>query len=171
MGTEAAKKAATRLCGFLPRSAASDPAIFLTGLVQLFAAYPLTVVEAALSPLSGLPSKYPMMPSLAEVRQELEERYAPILRAAERERARQQTISHLRIAGPVTPRPTMEQLRAQYGENFGLTKVDDADAAERRQRMSERGRRMVSERLYPGVDPDRGFSPALEEALSKKNEH
>lgn len=117
-----------------------------------------------------------MMPSIAEIKAELEERYAPILRAAERERARNQTISHLRIAGPVSPRPTLQELKQKYGPNFGLTKVEDVDnERERRQRrvaMSERGNRWVLEQdcLKAGVDPDRGYSPALEKVLRKSKE-
>jgi hypothetical protein len=143
---------------------------------MLFSSYPLQVVEAVLSPISGIPAKYKFFPSIAEVKSELEERYAPILRAIERERACNQTISHLRIAGPVAPRPTLEELRAKYGPRWGLREVEeDADAVERRQRraaMSERGNRIVLEHYCreAGVDPDRGYSPALEKVLKKSKE-
>jgi hypothetical protein len=165
---------AHRLIAFYPAIAASDPTVFVAGLVMLLGNYPREVVESALSPLSGIPSKYKFIPSLVGVKEELEERYAPILRAAERERARNQTITHLRIAGPVTQRPTLEELKQKYGPTFGLTKVEDVDD-ERRQRraaMTVRGNRIVLERdcREAGVDPDRGFSAALEKVLRKSKE-
>src|SRR6476659_3713757 len=86
-----AKEQAHRLIAFYPAIAASDPTVFVAGLVMLFSSYPLQVVEAVLSPISGIPAKYKFFPSIAEVKSELEERYAPILRAIERERACNQT--------------------------------------------------------------------------------
>ncbi len=96
--------------------AASDPEIFVTGMAQIFMAYPAHLVESALSPLSGLPSKHKFLPSLAEIKQELEERFQPYRALAQIAEAKRQ------LAGPPPPpRPTIEELRAKHGPHWGIT--------------------------------------------------
>ncbi len=65
-----------RLYGYFPRTAASDPEIFTVGLLQLLATYPQSTIESMLSPISGLPAKHKFLPSIAEIREWLEE-HAP----------------------------------------------------------------------------------------------
>lgn len=116
IGTQHAAKAAERLFGFYPRGAATDPEVFMTGVVQLLAAYPRAAVEAILSPLSGLPTKHKFLPSIAEIHEALEAQVAPLRRQQEREH-------RLRALPPPpsAPRPTLAELKTKYGENFGLS--------------------------------------------------
>jgi hypothetical protein len=176
LGIERAKVMADRLMGFFPTIAATDPEIFITGLVQLLAAYPFRVVEAVLSPLNGIPSKHKFLPSIAEVKAELDDRYAPILRAAERERACNQTV-RLRIAGPVAPRPTREELRARYPHFLQKVAAVDNKPRPRREARTDHwvqlgaaNRRALERECHQaGVDPDRGYSPGLEKLLRNED--
>ena len=116
IGFEKAAKATERLLGFYPQSPASDPRTFMAGVATVLAAYPSEVVEAALSPLSGIPSKFKFMPSIAELKEDLEglmPRWVP---------GQAQVIdAPYRVVGPEEkPRPTMEELKAKHGENWGL---------------------------------------------------
>jgi hypothetical protein len=118
---------AERLFGFYPRGAASDPEVFMTGVVQLLAAYPMTAVEAILSPLSGLPARHKFLPSISEIREALEDQVAVIRRRQQWEytRKRYAEIEPLpqlpKPAEQPEPRPTLEDLRAKYGQNWGLS--------------------------------------------------
>lgn len=115
--------AADRLFGFFPVSAASDARLFMTGVISIFERYPVSVVHAVLSPFNGLPSKHKFLPSLMEIKEECELHYAPMLRAMERERVLQET--RLYLEGPKIPKPTLAQLQAKYGPNWGLKTIGD----------------------------------------------
>src|SRR5271169_7258112 len=120
IGTKAAMKAAQRLCGYFLQSAATDPQIFITGLVQLFSSYPLTTIEAVLSPISGIPAKHKFMPSIAEIHEECEDRYSPIRDAELRRRGEEQSAEFRaayatpRIDGSPAPRPTLAELKTKH---------------------------------------------------------
>lgn len=90
----------------------------MTGVVQLLSYYPAPVVESALSIISGIPAKFKFLPSIAEIREHLDLWDEPY-RAAEI-RAREKP---LQIEGPKVPKPTMDELRAKYGPNWGLKTV------------------------------------------------
>lgn len=125
MGTIEAAKAADRLFGFYPRSAASDPEIFMTGLVELFASYPAYLTERFLSVTTGIPGRFKMLPSIAEIRQFCEDIYGPLRRAQEWQELQKQRMEWARNnpalpAPELPPRPTLEELKAKYGENWGL---------------------------------------------------
>lgn len=114
IGFEKAVKATERLLGFYPQSPASDPQVFMSGVAMLLANYPANVVEASLSPLSGIPSKFKFMPSIAELKEDLESRLPPW----------QPEVPPLALPAPDmdrSARPSYEQLKAKYGENWGLS--------------------------------------------------
>ena len=80
---------------------------------MLVANYPANVVEAALSPLSGIPSKFKFMPSIAELKEDLESRLPPW----------QPEVPRLALPVPEADRsnrPTYNDLKAKYGKNWGL---------------------------------------------------
>lgn len=103
---------AERLFGFFPRGAASDPEIFMTGVVQLLARYPLSAVESVLSPISGIPAKHKFLPSISEIREMLEAQCPPPLPPEHHPMPR--------IEGPPRVRLTREELEQKYGPGWGL---------------------------------------------------
>lgn len=168
IGTEAAKIAADRLLGFFPTLAATDPAVFIVGLVQILAAYPPGVIEAVSSPLSGLPSKHEFMPALSTVRAECEEHFGPYRRAMARPR------SLPALPAPTFERPTLEELKQKYGPTFGLQLAPQNDEARRKRRemLSIRANKTLLERecANVGVNPARAFSPVLEALIRERSD-
>ena len=167
IGNEAAKVAADRLIGFFPTLAATDPAVFIAGLVVILAAYPVGVVEAVLSPLSGVPSKHAFMPSLSEVKAECEMHFGPY----RREVARPHPLPAL--PAPTFERPTLDELRAKHGPNWGLQLAPENDEArcKRREMLSRRANKTFLERECAdvGVNPARAFSPVLEALIRERS--
>jgi hypothetical protein len=84
--------------------------VFLAGLIELLAGYPHSAVEAAISPISGLPAKYSFMPSIAEVRAELDKWMPRQSSAAPRLCENIDKSNH----------PTIEQIKTHYGSSYGL---------------------------------------------------
>ena len=109
--------AADRLTGFYPQSPASDPTVFLAGLVQLLAGYPSLILENLLSVHGGIPAKFKFLPTISEIREECERAVGPHRYAAEFSKGNAPQLE----GPPREARPTMEQLKAKYGPNWGLS--------------------------------------------------
>jgi len=112
--------------GFYPQSAASDPQIFMTGMIELLAAYPAIIIENLCSVISGIPAKYKFLPSIAELKEECERYTTPHREREWEEYKRKRPPAY--ISPPENPthteRPTMDELRAKHGENWGLKTVE-----------------------------------------------
>lgn len=89
-------------------------------MIQLFAAYDPRHIEGVLSPLSGLPAKHKFLPSIAEIREALDEKSAHDKRMEDY--SKRYGPDRMLPAPKHEPevRPTVEQLRAKYGPHFGL---------------------------------------------------
>lgn len=77
---EIVAKAKAFLIGCYPDHGKVDPQIYNRALGELMGAYPREVVEAAVNPVTGLPSRSKWLPSISEVSDELkrqERRLAP----------------------------------------------------------------------------------------------
>lgn len=109
-----------RLFGYFPMGAASDPEVFAVGVAQLFLAHSVSAVEAALSPISGLPAKHKFLPSLAEIAAELDAYTASEQRSAEFLNRFYPSKPVQALPKPCVPRPAIAELRAKYGQNWGL---------------------------------------------------
>ena len=60
------------LIGFYPVVEASNKQLFTAGLVQLFSTYSRPTVMRAASPVVGLPSLFRRMPSIAEIKKQMD---------------------------------------------------------------------------------------------------
>lgn len=113
-----ATQMAKRLVGFYPKIQASDPAIYIAGLVQLFSHYPETIVSEAIDAVAGLPAESEFLPTIAHVKAFLEPRFQHWLKM---ERLRNFGNKPDQIEGPPPEqRPTYGQLQAKYGKDWGL---------------------------------------------------
>jgi hypothetical protein len=139
MGIKTATQAADRLFGFFPQSGASDPQVFMAGVVELLAGYPAWVADRILSPKHGLPAHHTFLPSIKEIRERCEDEF----KAHRYAREFDQTSDALRLKysapqleGPApAPRPTYDELKAKYGPNWGLA-AEKVEAKKRRADMS-----------------------------------
>lgn len=81
---QGAAQAVETLLGYYPTIQASDPQVFVAGLVRLFLNYPPHLWQIAIDPVSGLPGRHKFAPNVAEVREFLEPIYRDELRRKER---------------------------------------------------------------------------------------
>jgi hypothetical protein len=125
-----------RLCGFFPRTAASNEEIFLAGLVQLLSAYPEWALNQACDVHHGLPSLHKFLPSIAEIREYLE-----ALLAADRqhrELIERWTKPALRPPDPDrTTRSTYEALKTKHGEHWGVVNPDPMERGKQTAQQAE----------------------------------
>jgi hypothetical protein len=71
ISTEQAAKAAKQILGFYPEIPASDPKGFAAGLVATLSIFPQAVIDRAVDPVHGLPSKVAYL-NLAQMRKHLD---------------------------------------------------------------------------------------------------
>jgi len=68
-----AKETVETLLGFYPPMTASDPEIFIAGLVELLASYSPAVIHRAKKVTNGLPSRLRFLNNIAEIKEILDE--------------------------------------------------------------------------------------------------
>ena len=116
-----ASEAAARLIGYYPTIAASNPEIYLTGLVQLFCDYPEHLIAEAIDPRNGLPSTCDFFPSIAKVKGFLEPRWQNM----ERQRVMLERFNTKKLPEPphvVDPKVVegFKKLKARLRANAGM---------------------------------------------------
>jgi len=156
--------------GSFRKAEVDDPDTFTAGCLRLFTAYPLQAVRFVIDPVTGLPGRSEWLPSLKAVRDALEafqdERRRQAQVAARAEAQEQQVAARREWLRQKPERPTLEELRARYGENWGLaraTRRDDGEArARRREALAHANRRaFAAECERAGMPADSAVSPSL----------
>jgi hypothetical protein len=155
------------LAGCYRKSDAADPETYAGAVAAVLAEYPPDIVQRVTDPRSGLPSKLQWLPSVKEVRDACEEldnrrRYVET-------RAKQQAeqIAELkRLDAMRQTRPTLAEMKAKYGENWGISGEDKTQEVERDRRRSELQQRANQEIFAreceaAGLPPDSPVSPQL----------
>jgi hypothetical protein len=122
---EAAKHAKV-LLGCYRTGDANDPEVYVRAVVAVLAEYPLEVIAKVCDPRMGLPAKSKWLPTIYEIKDACESAMIPI----DRRRREQQQIEDRKklIAGPKVPRPTLAEIKAKHGENYGLKSDPETDA-------------------------------------------
>lgn len=113
-----AAKAAKLLLGCYRKGDANDPEIYVQAVVSVLAEYPSEVIKAVCDPRYGLPAKSKWLPTVSEVKEACEIAMVPIDRM--RRQRQLENERRLALAKPHEPRVTLEELKAKYGENWGL---------------------------------------------------
>jgi hypothetical protein len=169
----AAAKAAKVLLGCFRSGEANDPEVYTTAVIATLARYPAHIVRAVCDPVNGLPSRAKFLPTISELRQDCERLQAREARIAAMRAQAQRTLAERRAAAAAADarkrRPTLDELRAKYGPNWGLTggggATHELDADARRRRMEltldANRRQFVKECKRAGVSPDAFISPTL----------
>jgi hypothetical protein len=85
--------------------------------------YPIEIIDFVTDPRTGLPSSQNYAATVKEVREACDARYQPVLDAARRERMLQQQMDERQrfLDELNAPKPTIAEMKAKYGENWGLT--------------------------------------------------
>ena len=104
------------LIGCYRKSDANDPEIYGRALVAVLMRYPENIVMAVTEPATGLPARLKWLPSIAEIVEACEDRmpgvapayHAPVMLPPPMDRSE---------------RPSLDELKAKYGPNWGLKTV------------------------------------------------
>ena len=117
-----ALKAAKQLLDCYRTGEANNPETFGAAIAAVLSDYPLDVVQYVCDPRTGLPSSSTWMPNCAEVKAACNERVAWLHKV---ERFQNWGKKPLEIEPPREDRPTITELKEKYGENWGLTSLDE----------------------------------------------
>lgn len=109
-----------RLLGSYPSVNLHDPETYVAAVVSLLTGYPYWAGETVVRKITASTQ---FVPTLAEIRPALEEQVKVARYAAEWDRGAEQ---QLLPAPPRPPKPTMEELKAKYGPNWGISNPDKA---------------------------------------------
>src|SRR5882672_12913102 len=104
------------LVGCFRKADAGDPEIYTAAVVAVLSRYPVEVAAAVTEPATGLPSRLKWLPSIAEITEACEDRmpgvapayHAPVMLPPPMDRSE---------------RPSLDELKAKYGPNWGLKTV------------------------------------------------
>ncbi|HEX2653541.1 MAG TPA: hypothetical protein VHN11_07815 [Xanthobacteraceae bacterium] len=104
---------------------ANDPETFITAVAAILARYPDEVVYAVTNPTEGLPVQLTWMPSVKEVHDACEKEMEPIYRRQREEKVIADLMeSRKQDEIAREHRPTVEELKAKFGENWGMKSLD-----------------------------------------------
>jgi hypothetical protein len=98
---------------------------YLTAVAAILARYPDCVIYAVTSPTDGLPVKLTWMPSLKEIKDACEMEMVPVYAQERQAKLVAATLAERQEAEDRKARPTITDLKARYGENWGLTSLDE----------------------------------------------
>lgn len=108
---------------------ANDPETYVAAITAVLARYSEEIITSVTHPVTGLPSKKDWLPTVKEVHDACEEAAAPMVRQQQRDKQVAELLAEREAieAQRCQVRPTLEQLQAKYGPNWGL----DLDAGKK----------------------------------------
>jgi len=112
------------LLGCYRTGEANDPDTYVAAIAAILARYPQEVMTAVTHPATGLPSKKGWLPTVKEVVDACNEAHEPILQNELRLKRIKEQIEQ-REREERHEKPTMEQLKAKYGADWGIGFVKD----------------------------------------------
>lgn len=163
---ETAVERAKLLAGCYRKDDAADPEVYAGAIAAVLAEYPPDIVQQVTDPRSGLPSRLQWLPSVKEVRDECESIDARRRRLAEMAAREEQQLRERReFEASQARKPSYEQLKAKYGDNWGLRSAapeNDQARVKRTALMRDANRAsFVAECKSAGVPEDSVVSPSL----------
>lgn len=163
---ETAVERARLLAGCYRKDDAADPEIYAGAIAAVLAQYPADIVRSVTDPRSGLPSKIQWLPSVKEVRDACEEIDGQRRRIAQvAAQAEQQLEDRRKFEAAKDHKPTYDELRAKYGENWGLSAGEKENERVKAARLEMFARANTesfeAECQAAGIDSANGVSPSL----------
>lgn len=153
------------LAGCYRKDDAADPETYAMALAAVLSGYSLDIVRQVTDPRSGLPSRSQWLPTVKEVRDACEEiDYRRRAVAQMQKREAEQLAARKAAELNRERRPTYDELKARYGENWGMTPDDEPNKRSLRRTaiQQEANRRaFVAECKAAGVPEDSQISPSL----------
>jgi len=108
------------LLGCYRTGEANDPETYVAAVTAVLSHFPEEVITAVTHPVTGLPKKSSWLPTIKEVNDACNEAIEPI-RQHEARLKRIKEQLEMREREDRGEKPTLEQLKAKYGPNWGLT--------------------------------------------------
>ncbi len=159
----AAERAAL-LLGCYRRGDAENPDLYVAAIAAVMADYPVDIIKRVTDPRTGIPGRSKWLPAVAEIRDFCEAEYEPVRRRQEYDRRAEERKRALPPPDDRASRPTVADLKAKYGENWGI----EAGPTQKQRREGslkeiEAANRIVFERecRREGIEPKGGVSPSL----------
>jgi len=105
---------------------ANDPETYVAALTAILARYPEEVITAVTHPATGLPSMKSWLPTVKEVTDACNDAVEPIVQKQARQKRIAEQIEARAIADEEDRRrPSLEELKAKYGPDWGLSSGPD----------------------------------------------
>jgi hypothetical protein len=117
--TDYAAQRAELLLGCYRTGEANDPKTYVAAVTAVLSHFPEEVITAVTHPVTGLPKKSSWLPTIKEVNDACNEAIEPI-RQHEARLKRIKEQLEMREREDRGEKPTLEQLKEKYGENWGL---------------------------------------------------
>ena len=117
----AMERVAMMLDCFPDRTDAPQSAGHAGGLAAILSDYPDAVILAVTDPRTGVQTRQKWRPLPYELKQACEAEMAPLRRQWQRERLTAESARLL--SAPREPKPTVEELKARFGEDWGITRT------------------------------------------------
>lgn len=136
---------------------ANDPETYVAAITAVLARYPEEIITSVTHPVTGLPSKKGWLPTVKEVTDACNEAVDPIVQNELRlKRIREQLETREREERG--EKPTLNQLKEKYGNDWGLSplekrKIPEAKADENRAAMEREQSRVRAEYEQLGMAP------------------
>jgi hypothetical protein len=112
------------LFGCYRRDEAADPEIYFTGTIAILSRYCEWIIMAVTDPADGLPSTCKWLPTLQEIRDACDQLKAGMDRNNERDAGIRRQLAERaeidRMEADRERRPNIEELKAKYGETWGI---------------------------------------------------
>lgn len=155
--------------GSFRKADADDPETFTAGCLRLFTAYPPAAVRHVVDPVTGLPGRSEWLPTMKAIKEALDGWAAEEKRAREFEArlqaAEQQIADRKAWQEKQKTKPTLEEMKAKYGDNWGLKSASpesQESKAKRTVAMQEANRAAFeAECKAAGMPLDSTASPSL----------
>lgn len=163
--TSYAAQRAKLLLGCYRTGDANDPATYVAAITAILVRYPEEVITEVTHPATGLPSKKGWLPTVKEVSDACKDAHEPIVEQEARLKrvALQLAMREQERRGE---RPTVQQLKEKYGENWGLKLAEDPiKAADRRVEDGRKAREREEARVRAEYE-EMGMKPPSKLALS-----
>jgi hypothetical protein len=99
---------------------ANDPETYVAAIAATLARYSEKVITSVTHPVTGLPKAKSWLPTVKEVFDACEEANEFDVQQAAREKRIKEQLE-ARAAEDAKPKPTLEELQAKYGKDYGLS--------------------------------------------------
>jgi len=140
---EFATERARLLLGQFRRGEANDPGTFVTSIAAVLARYSEAIVATVTDPRMGLATATDWLPTVREVVEACEKLAVQEAIANKREAVTAKTLAARSEELPRAERPTIDELRAKHGPNWGINAEEREAVTASHQRLATRMREQL----------------------------